>query len=359
MADPAVPATAPEPDSVALRVLGRAIGIAIVAGAAIAAVVVGRDAYRRPRTDDAAVRVNVVGIAPHVSGPIVKLAVVDNQEVPENAVLFEVDARPFTVALERARAELLLVESENAAIEKGIAGAGAEMKRIEAELAYARAHRKRLEPMVPQNYVTKDRLDEADAKAQGAEAALEKAREDRARLEQQLAQHGNKNARLEAARAAVAAAELDLAYCTVRAPFPARVTNLNISSGEYARAGQQVFALVDTRATWVLAYFRETLLPSIRPGMAASVFLPAYPGRRFRGTVQGIGWALQPEDGATVGVLPEVAPTVNWVRLARRMPVRIRVDAPDAAYPMRMGMSAVVQVLGGTEPAASAATTPP
>src|SRR5262245_56054439 len=172
MADPTVPG--PEPDAeppVVLRILGRAIGIAIVAGAVIAAIVVRRDAYQRPRTDGAAVRVNVVGIAPHVSGPIVKLSVVDNQDVAENAVLFELDPRPYTVALERARAELLLVESENAAIEKGIAGAGAEMKRIEAELAYARAHRKRLEPMVPQNYVTKDRLDEADAKAQGAEAA--------------------------------------------------------------------------------------------------------------------------------------------------------------------------------------------
>jgi membrane fusion protein, multidrug efflux system len=286
------------------KILGRLIGVAIVLGALAASLRVARETYRHPRTDDAAVRVNIIGIAPHVSGPIVALPVVDNQEVAEGAPLFSIDSRPYAVALERAKAQSLLVRSDNAALEKGIAAAGAETRRAEAELDYARAHRQRLEPMVPQNYVTKDRLDEADAKALGAAASLEKAREEEQRLSKQLAQYGARNARIDAAEAAVAAAELDLTYCDVRAPFPARVTNLNISAGQYARAGEQVFALVDTRNTWVLAYFRETMLAGIQPGMAADVFLPAYPGRHFRGVVQGIGWALAPLDGATVGILP-------------------------------------------------------
>jgi membrane fusion protein, multidrug efflux system len=349
-----VPETIPESPS--RRILGRLIGIGIVVGAALVGLRVARESYRHPRTDDAAVRVNVVGIAPHVSGPIVTLAVVDNQEVAEGAPLFSIDPRPYAVALERAKAQLLLVRSDNAALEKGIAAAGAETRRAEADLDYARAHRGRLEPMVPQNYVTKDRLDEADARALGAAASLEKAREEEQQLSKQLAQYGARNARIEAAEAAVSAAELDLTYCDVRAPFPARVTNLNISAGQYARAGEQVFALVDTRNTWVLAYFRETVLAGIRPGMAAEVFLPAYPGRRFRGVVQGIGWALAPQDGATVGVLPEVQPTLNWVRLAHRLPVRVRVDETDAEHPLRMGMSAVVLILG--EPAAGSPARP-
>ncbi len=97
------------------------------------------------------------------------------------------------------------------------------------------------------------------------------------------------------------AAELDVGYCRVRAPFDAYVTNLNIAVGEYARQGQQVFALVDNRAWYVLANFRETYMPSIKPGMEAEVYLLTYPGRSFRGVVQGIGWANHPDDGATVG----------------------------------------------------------
>ena len=346
----------PAAESPVLRILGRLLGITIVIGAAVTGLHVARESYRHPRTDDAAVRINVIGIAPQVSGRIVALHVADNQDVAEGAPLFEIDPRPYAVALERAKAQRLLVDSDNAALEKGIAAAGAETRRAEAELDYARAHRQRLEPMVPQNYVTKDRLDEADARALGAAASLEKAREEEQRLSKQLAQYGARNARVEAAEAAVAAAELDLAYCSVRAPFPARVTNLNISAGQYARAGEQVFALVDTRNTWVLAYFRETLLSAIRPGMSADVFLLAYPGLRFRGVVQGIGWALAPQDGATVGVLPEVQPTLNWVRLARRLPVRIRVDETDPQHPLRMGMSAVVRILG--EPAAASPARP-
>jgi multidrug resistance efflux pump len=155
------------------------------------------------------------------------------------------------------------------------------------------------------------------------------------------------NARLKAAEAAVQGVELSLSYCRVRAPFKARVTNLNIAIGQYARAGQQVFALVDTRAWYVIANFQETYLESIRPGMEVEVFLMSYPNQRFRGIVQGLGWAVAPDDGNSVGVLPEVKRTVNWVRLAQRIPVRIKLDKPDPDRPYRMGMSAVVTIRGG------------
>jgi len=78
--------------------------------------------------------------------------------------------------------------------------------------------------------------------------------------------------------------------------------------------------------------------------MKADVFLMAYPNRLFRGTVQGIGWAVRPQDGETVGVLPDVRPTLNWVRLAQRIPVRIVLEPPDPESPYRMGMTAVVTI---------------
>ena len=142
------------------------------------------------------------------------------------------------------------------------------------------------------------------------------------------------------------ATALDVGYCRVSAPFDAYVTNLNIAVGEYARQGQQVFALVDDRAWYVLANFRETYMPSIKPGMEAEVYLVTSPGRPFRGVVQGIGWANRPDDGATVGVLPEVRRTLNWVRLANRFQVRVRLEERDADRPFRMGTTAVVTIRG-------------
>ena len=329
-------------DPLWLRIIGRLLGLAIIAGGICVALYVTRLLYHRPRTDDAQVRANIVGIAPHVSGPITELLVVDNQEVREGDLLFVIDPRPFEVELERAQANLLLARTEVQSISNAMAAAQADAQRLEVESTYAAEHEKRLVPLLAGKFVTQDAFDAAQTRSRTSVAALDQSRQEFARQHSLLGQFGDVNAHLKAAEAAVSGAELNLTYCRVRAPFKARVTNLNIAQGEYAQVGRQVFALVDTRVWYVLANFQETYLEYIRPGMPADVFLLSYPGRRFRGTVEGAGWAVLSDEATTVGVLPNVAPTLNWVRLAQRIPVRIRLEAPDPDRPYRMGMTAVV-----------------
>jgi membrane fusion protein, multidrug efflux system len=427
-ADP--PPPAPHSPRLPLPLVGRVIGIVIVAGALITSVVTWRLSDVHPRTDDAAVRANVVGIAPHVGGPIVELHVVDNQRVKAGDLLFVVDARPYEARLARVRAELALTTKEVEAQERAVGSAVAEIERrqaglaaaeaelvgretvpiaaeaeiarreadraaveasvarLEADLAYAEDYLKRVEPLLAKQYVTADRVSEARSRRDmaaaavreaqrklvasesavveaqkrkqaavagvaqaraargGAAVGINQAREERSRAQALLAQYADRNARLAAAEAAVASAELDVDYCRVRAPFDAYVTNLNIAVGEYARQGQQVFALVDDRAWYVMANFRETYVDVIKPGMTAEVYLMSYPNRRFRGVVQGIGWANHPDQGATVGVLPDVPRTLNWVRLASRFPVRILLEERDPERPFRMGATAVVTIKG-------------
>ena len=138
-------------------------------------------------------------------------------------------------------------------------------------------------------------------------------------------------------QAAVYDAQLNVDYCYVRAPFDAYVTNLNIAVGQYANQGAEIFALIDDRDWYVMANFRESFLRSIEPGMEADVYLISYPNRRFRGRVQGVGWGLYQDNGASVGVLPSVEPTLNWVRLAQRFPVRIVLEERDPAAPVPHG----------------------
>ena len=328
------------------RVLGRAIGAAIIVATVLVTLWVLDLNRRFPRTDDAYVRANLVGIAPHVSGPIVELPVVDNQTVKAGDLLFVVDPRPYQVTLDRARAELAVVESQISAQQSAIAAAEAEVKRREAESWYAADYLRRVEPLLQKQYVTKDKVEDARSKQRAAAAAHEQARHELTRAKELLAQFGELNARRQAAQAAVGDAELNVGYCWVRAPFDGYLTNLNIAVGQYARQGEQVLALVDGRSWYVLANFRETFLDAIRPGMEADVYLMSYPGHRFRGVVQGTGWAIHPPDGATVGVLPEVQPTLNWVRLAQRFQVRIKLQDPDPEQPFRMGATAVVTVRG-------------
>lgn len=353
--------------------LGRIIGTLIVLGALVTGTLVWRINYQHPRTNDAMVRANIVGIAPQVSGRIVELPVEDNQYVKQGDLLYVIDPRPYQAKLAQARAELLIAEKEvdsrrassgsaELAIERlehQRTAAAAEINRIEAEDEYLHSYLERLEPLAEKQYVTVDQLKQArskyaasraelaDARAKelSARSAIDEAKSDSRRAVSLIAQIGNVNARIEAARAVVAAAELDVEYCSVRAPFDAYVTNLNTREGEYARAGTQMFALVDDRHWYAIANFKETYLQSIKPGQEAEVFLVGYPGKRYRGVVTGIGWANYPDNTKQQGVLPEVQRTLNWVILASRFPVRIEIHERDPEHPLRMGMTAFVTVL--------------
>src|SRR5258707_9801711 len=126
-------------------VLGRALGVSIVAAGVLAGLYAYRLQFVQPRTDDAAVRANVVGIAPQVSGPIVDLHVVDNQHVKTGDLLFAIDCRPYEARLARAGAELALAVKEVAAQGKSIASAASEIGRREASLASATAQLARTE----------------------------------------------------------------------------------------------------------------------------------------------------------------------------------------------------------------------
>ena len=384
------------------RLIGRAIGVLSVVCAVATSIYACRLSFTQPRTDDAAVWANIVGIAPHVSGPVVELPIVDNQHVKQGDLLFVVDCRPYEARVARARADLTLVAKQVDAQRKAIdvaasetarreasldaasadiaraqearAAAEAAVTRLDADAVYAADYLGRIEPLLAREYVTPDAVADArrhrDASAaavqearrqlraaeaevtrdvatrDGAMRAVEQGRQDEGRAQDLLAQIGDLNAQIQSAEATLRAAELDVGYCRVTAPFDAYVTNLNIAVGEYAREGQKLFALVDDREWYVLANYRETFMPSIKPGMEADVYLFTAPRRRFRGVVQGIGWANLPVEEVTEGVLPAVRQTLNWVRLANRFQVRIRLVERDAEYPFRMGTTAVVTIRG-------------
>lgn len=353
--------------------IGRTLGVLIVLGAIVTGTTVWRINYLHPRTNDAMIRANIVGITAEVSGRITELRVEDNQFVHKGELLYIIDPRPYQAKLDRANAELLLAEKEvesrrasgssaASAIERlkhQRTAAAAEIKRIEAEDAYLHHRLQELEPLVEKQYVTADQFREtrsrldasraelanARAKERSMASAIEEARSESSRAQFLIAQVGDVNARVEAARAQVTAAKLDLEYCFVRAPFDAYVTNLNTREGEYAKIGNQLFALVDDRHWYAIADFKETYLQSIQTGQEAEVFLVSYPGKRFRGVVTGIGWANSPDNIKQQGVLPEVQRTLNWVMLASRFPVRIEILDRDSKLPLRMGMTAFVTLL--------------
>ena len=136
--------------------------------------------------------------------------------------------------------------------------------------------------------------------------------------ERLVGDEGGLNVRLAQVQAQLANAELNLSYCHVTAPVAGYVTNLNIVRGEYANQGLQVFSIVDDSVWYVLANYRETLLDRIEPGMVADIWLLACPGRPLRGVVEGVSNAIYQSVGANVDGLADIAPALDWVRLAQR-----------------------------------------
>ena len=362
----------PTPSKMDRKVLGKRIGLAIMLGT-VAVVIAAFWVYNyRPQTDDATLRANFVGIAPHASGHIVELLVKDNQYVNQGDLLFVIDPRPYEHAVAIAKAQLVLAHKQVDAAEKALKAADASIARAEAQRAAAEStvqraeaefknaddHLNRLEPLLAKEFATKDQVEaartrqitaakaveEAQKFLTAAIAGVEQAKAERLRAEDAIGQEGDVNGHIAEAEAQLHEAELNLEYCRVRAPFSGKIVNFNISQGEFARVGVDVFTLVDTRTWYVVANFRETQLKHIQEGAPAEIYLQFKGGKRFHGRVVGLAWAVVPEDGTSAMGLPSVPRNLDWVRLAQRFPVRIQVEDPDDSF--RVGASAVVTVTG-------------
>jgi membrane fusion protein, multidrug efflux system len=329
-----------------VRVVGRALSGILVLATLVLAWFIYKVYYANPRTDDAYVHANTASLAAHVSGQIMKLPIKDNQRVKKGDLLFVVDPRPYKLALDTARTKLNLTEIEIKTLRDTINSAEAQLAERKVDAANAKQYLDRIVPLRQHDFVTDNDVVEARNKYKATEAGVATAASELQKAQDALGILGDVNQRVRAAQEDIEDAQLNYDYCFVRAPFDGYVTNLNISEGQYANIGQPVLTLVDDRNWYVLAYFREDLLDRIRPGMRADISLLSYPGIRFQGEVQGIGWGLFQQNGATVAGLPNVEETLNWVRLNQRFPVRIVLQRADGGHPFRMGLTAVVTIRG-------------
>jgi membrane fusion protein, multidrug efflux system len=344
-----------------------------VLGAVALALMVLYHVNSYPRTDDAEILANFIGIAPQVEGPILHLNVRDNQFVKQGDLLYEIDDRPYRYALEKAVSDraalegqianeqrrIAALESEVSVSQASIQSADAEVtrsaaavdearadvtnaeqgvSRAKAEWTYANNNLHRIEPLLAKQFVTVDQVDRARtseiAQAQALQQAESQLRLTQAGLKSTLAQEKRSQALMVQSKAqheeaqnavttleplinqrgarlsAIETARYNLNNCRVYAPFAARVTNLTISEGAYAHVGQQVFTLIDARTWWAVANFREGQLQHIAPGMKAEVYVMSKPDIPFTGVVDSIGFGVTP-DADLVGRLGPVLPDVQ------------------------------------------------
>jgi RND family efflux transporter MFP subunit len=251
-----------------------------------------------PWTRDARVRADVVIVAPDVSGWVRELKASDNQQVKVGDLLLSIDRDRFEAARDKARA---VVET-------------------------------RLQQLSLREHEAARRA------ALGSQAISAELREN-AQINAGIAR-----GELREAQADLKVAELNVARSQVHSPRNGHVTNLRLAEGNYVNAGQAVMALIDDSSFYIQAYFEETKLPRIKVGAPVRVWLMSA-GEPMQGHVESISRGITDSNtNPDSQLLAEVEPTFNWVRLAQRIPVRIKLDKVPEGVNLSAGMTASVQV---------------
>jgi RND family efflux transporter MFP subunit len=251
-----------------------------------------------PWTRDARVRADVVIVAPDVSGWVRELKASDNQQVKVGDLLLSIDRDRFEAARDKARA---VVETR-------------------------------------QQQLSLREHEAARRAALGSQAISAELREN-AQINAGIAR-----GELREAQADLKVAELNVARSQVHSPRNGHVTNLRLAEGNYVNAGQAVMALIDDSSFYIQAYFEETKLPRIKVGAPVRVWLMSA-GEPMQGHVESISRGITDSNtNPDSQLLAEVEPTFNWVRLAQRIPVRIKLDKVPEGVNLSAGMTASVQV---------------
>lgn len=262
-----------------------------------------REYIDNPWTRDGQVRTQVIQVTPRVNGMVIKIHVVDNQKVKTGDLLFEIDPSQYDVKLKQSEA------------------------RLQRTLEAAKGTK-----------IEYERVKNIYAKDKGAVSQKDLVRNE--------TNYFKSLADIDSSTEAVNTAKLNLSYTKVFAEVDGYVSNINFQTGSQASANKPILALVDENSYWVFGFFREDAIPEVSVGDAAMVTLLAYPDTPLSGKVESIAWGIAHSDGNPGNnLLPSVKPVFQWIRLAQRIPVRIKLDTLPDNVKLRFGLTASVMVL--------------
>ncbi|EPL6275056.1 biotin/lipoyl-binding protein [Proteus mirabilis] len=281
-----------------IYLLGRyVLTLSAVAVAALLAFILWKHYAQTPWTRDGRIRADVVQIAPNVSGPVLDVAIHDNQWVNRGDVLYSIDPHWLKLAVDIAQANVTA-------------------KRHEMLMRQDTAKRRSKIKEV----ISSEDIQQSDSAASIAAANY------------------------HSSLAALDLAKLNLSHAVVRSPVSGYVTHLRLRPGDYVTAGETKVAIIDAHSFWVVGYFEETKLQHIHAGNIAHITLMGYKPV-ITGHVESIGRGINDNNDETGGLgLPNVEPTFSWVRLAQRIPVRIHIDTLPEGVELVAGLSASISI---------------
>jgi membrane fusion protein (multidrug efflux system) len=357
--------------------------------------------HGRVTTEDAYIHADVASISSRIPGSVLHVHVDNDQRVEEGDVLVDLDPKDYQISVDLAEAGLARIDADIKAAEANISLVDSQtqaqiqsaqedlekagdqeqskyqqMRELEknrlaarAELTEAEKNYERTKRLYTSKSISKQALDEAetvrkkdeanlkalDAAVRATDASLkasrkgidqartrlELAQKDRIKLEVERHRLASLKAQRDEMRGQLDQAKLQLSYCTIKAPISGVVAQKDIQVGDRINIGQPFMAVVPLGDAYVEANFKETQLTHVEIGQPAIIKADTYPDYTFRGRVESIGAGT----GAAFSLLPPENATGNWIKVVRRVPVRIRLQRPlPSQYPLRIGLSLEVTI---------------
>jgi multidrug efflux system membrane fusion protein len=334
--------------------IARLVTLALVVAAAGLGLYAASAGGVRPSSDNASIDADTIHVAAAVGGRIVEIGVVENGRVRRGDLLFQIDPAPYAYDVAHAKADLAAAQAQLGTRRRLVSTQRSnthitsdEARAAATNLALADRTVERLRPLAAEGYVPRQQLDQAETEARDAATRLRQAQQQHAAAVTAVDTDQAALAEIEARRAALNLAERHLQDTTVRATHDGLVVGLTDASGEMVAPGQALFTLVDADDWFAVANFRETDLKPVHPGDCATVYSMLDRRRPIAGVVQGVGWGVLDQDRINLPrSVPYVQRSLDWVRVAQRFPVRVRLNAPPPEL-ARLGASAVVEIKHG------------
>lgn len=331
-----------------LHIILMVVGIATVAiGAGAFWLRGGRYAY----TDDAYVQSAKIVVTTDVSGLVASVNVHEGQLVKLGDLLFQLELKPFQIALDNARGHLEETVQNVQSMKEDYQVLMNNVSAQEAQVALDQVIFDRQAALVKDDFASRATYDQArytlELDRQKLESLKKQARSQLAKLggDPDIAVSNHPLSRQAQAKVDEAQRELD--HTSVRAPFDGIVTQVDsLQPGDYlvaqtaALTGAGAMALVATDHLWVDAEMKETDLTYVQPGNPVTVTVDTYPGQVWTGKVD----AISPASGSEFSVLPAENSSGNFVKVVQRIPVRISIATPPGTPVLRAGMSAEVSI---------------
>jgi membrane fusion protein, multidrug efflux system len=287
-------------------------------------------------TDDAYVRSDLIAVAPEVTGRVIGVHIVDNQDVKAGDRLVSLDPEPFALAVNQRKAELAEAKAGLQAAHDELATAQAALDQATSAQTYALQNQRRLNDLVRNSDAPRADLDKANDDLRRADAEMIISRSVIAKAQSAIAA---RQAAVDRAAAELEIAEWQRTRTEIVAPAAGSIVNLTVRTGDTATAQVPLIGIVDAGSWRIVANYKQSYVRSFEVGSTAWVWLDTQPWHFHRARIAGIARGISREPGQEK-LLPYVAPTTDWIRLQRRIPVMITLDDPPPDHRLYTGADA-------------------